>query len=224
MKRFVLLVCVLISAQMIAANADMVSYGGSVPLATTNWSSAITIPKFDPTLGILNSIAFELSGNLLGTARFENLDALPSTVTMFLSSQIRMLRPDTSIILVAIPIVATADYVAAFDGILDYGGTSGITYAGLAANKFVTSSSPPPGSDLALFTGLGTIALPVIAIGNSGGNGAGNLRLDFSTAASAEVVVKYYFTPIPEPSTLFALLSGLGGIAGSITLRKKRRA
>ena len=119
MRRFILSVCVLLFAQLAAvaiADAATVSYGGSILLAPTNWSSAITIPKFNPALGTLDSISFTLSGGILGTARFENLDAQPSTVTMLLSAQIKMLRPDNSIILVAIPIVATADYVAAFDG------------------------------------------------------------------------------------------------------------
>jgi putative phosphotransacetylase len=44
-----------------------VCFQDQVPLTTTNWSSSVSIPKFDPTLGDLVSISFTLSGNIQGT-------------------------------------------------------------------------------------------------------------------------------------------------------------
>ena len=225
MKRFALLLCVLLGqlAAAAIAGAAVVSYSGSIPLAPTNWSSAITIPKFAPTLGTLNSIVFILNGQIQGTTRFESLDSQPSMVTMLLSAQLKLLRPDNSTIAVAIPTVTTADNATAFDGLADYGGTSGMTHDDLSAYQSVTNTSPPPSSDLALFTGPGDITLPVIAIGYSIGSGSGNLYLGFSTSASADAVVKYIYDPVPEPSAMLALLSGLGGVAGAVAFRRKRQ-
>jgi len=227
MKRFALLLCVMLPGQLAAAaiaGAAEVIHSDSIPLAPTNWSSAITIPKFDPTLGALNSIVFTLNGHIQGTTKFESLDSQPSTVTMLLSAQLKLLRPDNSLITVAIPTITTADFATAFDGLIDYKGTSGMTHGDLSANQIVTSTSPPPISDLALFTGPGNITLPVIAIGYSMGSGPGNLYLIYSSSASAEVGVKYIYDLIPEPPTFLAILSGLGGVTCAFARKRKRAA
>lgn len=193
-----------------ALQADTVSYDDTINLTATNWDSSVTIPLFNPALGTLNSIKFTLEGHVEGSAKFESLDGEPATVLMQLGANIVLKRPDLSTLVVVLPVVNTSDDVSAFDGTADFGGTSGKTYNDLVADKTESTTSPPPVSDLALFTGLGNIILPVTASGASNGSGAGNLLLQFNTAASAKVTVEYDYT-VPEPGTLSLLaLAGLG--------------
>ncbi|UCD29230.1 MAG: PEP-CTERM sorting domain-containing protein, partial [Planctomycetota bacterium] len=199
------------------AYADQVSYSDSISLQSTNWSSSMSIPKFNPTWGILQSIEFSLSGHVEGIAKFESEDNAPATVTMDIQADIELQRPDLSTILITIPLAQTSDNVTAYDGNTDFGGTSGRTYSGLSADQTETTTSPPPASDLVLFTGFGNIILPVDATGTSTGSGAGNLILQFLTSASAEATVTYIYE-VPEPATVSLLAFG-----GLWMLSRKRR-
>jgi hypothetical protein len=182
-----------------AAMAGTVTYGGGVSLATTNWSSSITFPKFSPTLGCLDSVCFSLSGHVEGTAKFESLDSGPTTVTMNLAATLTLQRPDLSTLVVTLPAASTSDNVTAFDGLIDFGGTSGRTHLGLSANSTDGRCSSAP-SDITLFTGSGNIVLPCVGTGSSNGSGAGNLILQFQTLASAGADVTYWYTQCVTPT------------------------
>ncbi len=181
------------------APAQSVSFMDSIPLMTTNWTDSVTVSKFDPDLGDLLSIDFELSADSQGAAMFESLDAQPATVTLNFEVSVALQRPDLSLLVAATPTVQTIDNATAYDGTTDFGGTSGVSHPNLNANTVEMASSPPPMSDLALFTGPagnpGTITLPVVAMGNSSGSGAGNLILQFMSMAGANVTVTYNFAP-----------------------------
>jgi len=205
MNRQFLLAVLAANVAIGAANASVptVCYSDAIPIQPTNWGLSVTIPQFNPGPGqVLQSISFELFGEVTGSAAFESLDAAPATVTMNLSAMIQLQRPDNSVLLTVLPLVATTDNVGPFDGVIDFGGTSGATYNNLYANAIDNATSTNP-ADLALFTGPGTITLPVVATGNSSGSGAGNLLLLFQTSAGASVRVCYEY--IPEPATLAML-------------------
>jgi hypothetical protein len=225
MTRNAALICCALLLLTVAAFAASVSHGGSLPLTQTNWINSITVPKFDPSLGTLTGITFSLAGQVQGLAQFESLDAGPATVTMDLSAALRLQRPDGSDLVVTIPVAHTSDDVTAFDQVMDFGGTSGRTYPSLSASKTETAVSPPPLSDLTLFTaGFAgeTITLPVRATGNSEAAGAGNILVVFQTSASADATVTYEYDAVPEPSSFLALLAGIGGLAG-LSARKRLR-
>lgn len=189
------------------ARADQISFMDTVPLQPTNFNSSVTIPKFDPNLGVLTKVIFKLDGHVEGTAKFESLDSEPAVIDMELAAQITLQRPDMSTLVVSLPLVMTSDNATAFDGLVDFDGTSGKTYAGLMADDLEMAMTMDPG-DLALFTGVGDISLPVLAMGASTGSGAGNLLLQFNTSASAGVMVTYCY--IPEPATV--ALCGVGAL------------
>jgi hypothetical protein len=206
--RSLLVAAGIVLAVSTSATAETISFSDSIPLSLTSWSSSVSVSKFDPSLGTLNSITFELSGHVEGGAKFESLDSSPTTVTMNLTADIELQRPDTSTIVITTPLVQTVDSVTAYDDVLDFGGTSGKTYTNLSADDSDSAVSPPPASDLTLFTGLGNITLPVTATGASSGTGAGNLVLQFNAMASATVKVTYDYEPVPEPFALRLLSVG----------------
>ena len=170
------------------------SHSDSVSLQLTNWTSSVTMPKFDPNWGTLESIEFSLVGYVEGNAGFENLEMGPTTtVTMNFSATIELQRPDESPLVVAAPVVSTVDEVAAYDGAMDFAGTSGRIYSGLSADKteYVTIANS---GELTLFTGSETITLPVVARGSSSTTGSGNIITQFTTSALATVTVTYIYS------------------------------
>ncbi|MBN1504214.1 MAG: choice-of-anchor E domain-containing protein [Candidatus Eisenbacteria bacterium] len=190
--------CVALSAAV--GEAYTVSHCASVPLGATNWNTTMSFPKFTGECECLQSICFQLCGHVEGTAKFESMDAAPTTVTMNLQSTITLMRPDMSTLVVVIPLANTSDNVTEFDGVIDFGGTSGKTYSGLTGDATDSECTVAP-ADFALFCGTGNIDLPITAIGTSNGSGAGNLILQFATSASANATVTYTYdcgTPVNE--------------------------
>jgi hypothetical protein len=188
------------------AAAETISFSASAPLRRTNWTDSLVIPQFNPSLGQLESIDFDLAATVTGDARFENLNPTPRSVTANLRAMLEMSRPDDTVIQVALPETRIEQVVGGFDGMLDFMGTSGRTYSGLTATVVEERSSPNPVSDLSLFTGNGFVTLPVRATGQSSIMGGGNLAFSFSTHGEAALTITYTYTAVPEPGTLALLL------------------
>ena len=107
--------------------------------------------------------------------------------------------PDLSTLVVTLPVATTTDNVTAFDGTIDFGGTSGRTHPGLSANS-ANGRCSSTAADMALFTGAGNIVLPCAGTCASHGSGAGNLILQFQTLASASAQVTYYYSQCITPT------------------------
>ncbi len=223
MKTLLIVLCsITLLVPIGCADAGQLSYTSTIPLTTTNWSNTISFPMFDPALGTLDRITFVLTGHVEGAAMFESMETIPATVTANLSAKLTLMRPDNSLLVMAIPVASVTETVDSFDGTIDFSGASGRKYEGLSANRVETLTVFPPSADFGLFSGAGNIVLPIKAEGFSSGSGAGNLLLQFNTLASAQATITYDYTAVPEPSGILALLTGIGGMAG--LLSRYRRA
>ncbi len=189
-----------------SVDAGQISYSATAPLTATDFETSLTIPKFDPNLGVLDKVTISLTGQVAGNAMFESMDSEASIVTMQLAAQIELSRPDMTSLVAVLPMVTTVDNASPFDSVIDFVGPSGKSHLGLGAASTVMSMTTSP-ADLALFTGPGTISLPLTAMGTSSASGAGNLLLLFNTFASAEAEITYDYT-LPEPSTCCLLCIG----------------
>lgn len=211
----------------LAATASAGAVGGtqqqcfmdSVPMQLTNWSDTVTFPRFDPALGDLQSITFTVAVEVNGSAEAENKDPRPALVTTSFQNFITLQRPDTSIIATSNPQVNFMDVLQGWDGVDDFMGTSGVTHANIVATDTDMVTSPPPASDLTLFTGPqgnpGTITLPITATGSSSASGSGNLLARFTSMAKADVTVCYnYLGNVPpvftEPQCNATLMASAG--------------
>ncbi|MBL8858290.1 MAG: choice-of-anchor E domain-containing protein [Planctomycetes bacterium] len=178
-----------------SAQTATVQFSDAVILTTTNWDRTVTLPKFDPALGSLISVTLTLDGRIEGQAAVESSDSSPITITTQFKADITLARPDTSVLAVVIPQVDNVANLQPFDGTLDFAGPSGMTFANLMQSAQQSVVSPPPASDLVLFSGPGNIVLPVTARGTSQAVGSGNVTTSFATKAAAVVTVRYLYTP-----------------------------
>jgi hypothetical protein len=196
-----------ICACHIALAQQQACYTGSVPLQQTSWSASVSLPMFDPALGTLQQIGFTFDAGTSGTVEIENLDASPIVAQVQFSTFLTLTRPNLSTIAVANPTYFFQQNFAAFDGTIDFAGTSGSSLFPTSAAS-VQAVSPPPASDLSMFTGAGTITLPVTAVNASSFQGGGNYALVLSQQASATVTVCYTYQPNASVSLAYCFGDG----------------
>lgn len=186
----------------------------SVSMRDTNWSmptpELVPFQKFDPSTGDLKSVL--LTVNFDSTSNIDMTFVTPSAITVWATAALSLLRPDGSTLFSASPIFVNGLTVpSSTPQSLSFPKTT----SGTSGTIVLTDPA-----DLALFTGPGTISLPLITIARSGfsttsGNGFGEARTQVSA------VVTLQFEVVPEPSAL--VLFGLGGI-GLVLFRPLRRS
>jgi hypothetical protein len=209
------------AAAALAAGAASAATSDTFGPAMTNWTETLSVDMFDGSLGTLTKATFKLIGEVNGSASGESLDAAPATVTLDLSAEIEATAG--SLLLVTLPTVSESFGATAFDGTIDFGGTSGVAFLDRTAMDMDTIEVTDAAA-LALLTGPGTIDWTVSATGMSVGTGAGNLITQFMTNAGASIEVSYMYdavtTPIPVPAALPMLVAGLAGL-GALARRRR---
>ena len=193
------------------AHATIVTYFDTIPTTSTNWNLSVSLPKFDTSLGPLASITVSITGAILGSIRMESLDGGPATIVGTLSALQTLNKPGGGFLTNVLPSVSAIFNATAFDGAIDFGGTSGIAL--LNQSGTATSTVGILLGDFGLFSCVGPCAnltMLVNAAGSSSASGAGNIVTNFSTAAGATVSVTYdYGVSTPEPASMALLGAGL---------------
>ena len=187
-----------ILAPINAAQASILRYESKVDLEKTNFKKQIALPKFDSSLGDLESVLFELMGEVQGSVELENRDAQAALVTGNLAAEINLKKPDNSLLLVALPTASVEQNLSAYDGTLDFDGNSGIKLTEISNTQKESTLLTIP-DDFTPFVGDGSFNLFLEAIGNSKATGAGNMLAGFETYAGANVMVSYTYAKKDEP-------------------------
>ena len=208
-----------------AAQADVTS-PQTIQIAATDTNfgpgTAINDPmifnQFNPTLGTLDSVSVSVLYDFshAGTVTFYTPGTFTTTAT---SNNLSVSLPNGQPIASATApdYSQTTTFNSGTMTLNNPVNLPSVTNPGAAGPVSLTSAA-----DLALFTGNGTISIPVLAssVANfttNNGNGAGLV----TTQADAKVTVSYNYTPnaVPEPSSV--VLLGLGG-CGLLWYRRRR--
>jgi hypothetical protein len=196
------------------ANAATLNYSAVYEPTRTNITNAIlSLQQFDSSLGELNSITVEFTGNLIGNGGFENEDATPQTITVDLSGLLRLSGPNNNPLINLTPQQVTPYDVSEYDGVWDFGGDSGRTIDGLQATQS-NSETLTDQSSFAPFIGTGTVDFSFSALARSTVQGSGNISSRISTFAGANITVIYDYTETPRRIPESSMVLGLGLIAG----------
>ncbi len=213
---------VIVSAVAVAALAGSaladVSYTNGFPSTNTNWITSVALPQWDPALfpgEELVSVSLKLSASIDGRIRAESLDNAESVITAALSAQV-MANAPSGLQVISLPLANQVFNATAFDGAIDFGGTSGFDTGALNGSDMDTNTLSLP-TDLSAYIGAGNISVDLAADGLSSVSGAGNIVSIINTAAGAELEITYVTRIIPTPGA--AALVGLGGL---LVARRRR--
>ena len=161
---------------------------------TTGWTNSAAVLPFDPSLGTLQSVNITLTGDETASVAAENQDATAATLSTTQTATLSLDLPDGETAVTTATTVSDTMSLGGYDGTADFAGTSGQTDPDLnqSALSSVTLTDP---TDLALFSGSGTVALPLSAVGTATLDGPGNLLARLLAQAGAVVSVSYTYLP-----------------------------
>ncbi len=200
----------------------------SIGLTATNWSSTLTAPQFNPSLGTLTQVVVTLNWTTQQTISVSNNDNSgkidPNTDMPYPAGETQYVYADEGVhVLLTYPsagsltggllVGAPADLMLGSQDI--FGDAAGaipantaqsagpVTTALTAASTAITDSAT-----LALYTGSGTVSFAAAGNGNDTlQDSGGNVQWTASTFAGASVTVVYTYTPgttsPPGPFTTF---------------------
>ena len=165
----------------------------SIPTTSTDWTQSVTLGQFDPSLGTLTSIDIVNAGTFTSDIKVESLDGAPSNIVATVSGTLTLTGNGVAG-LVANSAANETFSASAFDGTIDFGGTSGHDFGNNNASgtNSITLSDP---ASLAAYTGVGTVSFSDFAHATSSATGAGNLLTQIGTTANAQIEVIYHYIP-----------------------------
>ncbi len=223
MKKIALSAVVLAAAS--GAQADTVTFTDSFGLVLTNVTHNIGASQFNLG-GVLNSVTFVLSGDIVQRMKAENTGASADILVPVAGANYFFRKSTTVLQTTALSGSAGSFSATAFDGVSDFAGTSGFDFGTLTistSNVFSFS-----GAALADFIGAGTLGdagynIRMVGAGSISSNN-GSLDSSVSTQARYNLSVTYDYTaaPVPEPASMAMLLAGLGAL-GFLMRRRQNR-
>lgn len=160
---------------------------------TTDWQMSRAVEQFNPTLGTLTAVDVANTGSITSLIKAESLDNAARRITANVAGTLTLTGAGLT------PVVANLSSqrffdASAFDGTIDFRGTSGIDFGPQTAPGAGTQRLIDPAA-LALYAGAGNVTFTTIADANSSATGSGNLVSQITTTGQAQVSVTYTYTP-----------------------------
>lgn len=176
---------------------------------TTGWNDSAAVSQFDPALGTLESVNITLSGDVSAGVAAENLGDAAASLNVSDTATLTLDLPGGTPTLTAAASASDGMSLGAFDGSVDYAGTSGrVDQLSIQPSGFSTNTALTGVTNLTPFTGQGVVVLPISTTSAAIIDGPGNLAAGLVTAAGAAVSVSYTYLPAT---------TGTAGDTGSTT-------
>jgi len=210
------------------ANAGIITQSSDVSYTDTDFSGVtLSFDQFDDLGGtrVLDSIEFTLFGELLSTARVENLSSSSaSLITMTIRALLSLTTITGDSLVSTLPSLERTFDADVFDGVIDFDETSGRTFEDLYTSN-TNSNIITDSTIMSLFLGTGNINTFLSGLADTSTTGGGNILSGFETDARGYVDVVYNYSEVPttevsEPHN--AALLGLG-LAGMFFARRKNK-
>jgi len=194
--------------------AALLTYSAEFPATdpmayqATPWDQTFSLPQFDPHLGRLEGVTILLEAAISVTQGYENLSSQHGTIHITDQGTVSLSLGGDTLLTDRLQVSRTY-HAGAYDGSLDFGGTSGATVRGLTdeETRSVVFRNPRRASP---FIGQGNVNFDVQAQANDFfSDHGGNFAAFGRTSAWGEVSVLYDFIPVPEISTIWV---GIGAV------------
>ena len=163
------------------------------PSTQTDFSLSQALQQFDPSLGQLQSIQITHNGTITSTIKVENTSTTsPAAINATVSGDIVLTGPGVNSDL-KLSQNAGSFNATVFDNTLDFGGTSGFSFAPKAVNgNQVINLS---GNAMTPYEGTGTVQMTESGTASSFASGGGNLVASLVSNGDATVTVVYNYIP-----------------------------
>jgi hypothetical protein len=160
----------------------------------TDWIETGQVARFDPAKGTLDSVELILRAAITSTIKAESLDTGPQEINAEVGGTISIHAPGRD--LSAAPVANAGTFQAtAYDGVTDFGGSSGTDF-GSATATGAASALIADTAALDPWSGDGGVAVSASASASSRTSGSGNVLTEIHTVASAELEVVYRYLPV----------------------------
>jgi len=161
-----------------------------------DWSRTVDVPRFDGSLGTLQSVQFDFTASARASIGEENVDAVPAQANVNVTSAIGLTLPNGSGYSFTVPMAAFSDSLDAFDGTFDYGGTSGMMRVGIEANSSTSVNLASDTDDLSAYvdaTGGGFVTASITSSTVSNITASAKVMTRVQQTSGARLVVTYTY-------------------------------
>jgi hypothetical protein len=178
---------------------QQVCHTAVVPSTATDFEVDLGILEFDPALGTLLSVDVVVEVDGVAVSLVESTSSSANSASVVPGVTAEVLASDDTLLATASTTHVSTLALGVYDGVTDYGGTSGATITATPLPLATDSASTTDGGVLDLFAG--TPGMPsasgarvrVFGIGTA--TGSGSLLSTFASDASVTVTICYVYTP-----------------------------
>jgi hypothetical protein len=167
------------------------SFTSTLSIQSTPWNNAFLLPKFDATLGVLWRIELELSQTARSISRIENTTAV-SGVNVESGADCTLTVTDASsnTLFSNVVRVSFTNNLGPYDGLPDYGGSSGVSNARRTRTGQKATSIARPFDD---FIGTGDITLSIDATAVGFCTGLSSFLLAVTPEIGTSITIRYHY-------------------------------
>ena len=182
-----------------------VSYSYTLAIQFDNWTNTISLPKFDPSLGVLWRVTLTLACTSRTISRVENLDAVARTGVQSGANFSKVIKNDLNEVLFSddsLQVLFTNN-LGAYDGLGEFGGSSGVSNARRASTRSIFKSMGRPFDE---FIGTGNKSFTIESSAMGFCIGPTNFLLQVLPESGLTFTVTYYYFVTTNP-----LSTGISG-------------